>query len=126
MNHVYHPYTHTSQAPTPALPSLSHTLSVYTHAPHPHRVRGQPHRQTKDDHMNTHTTQAHRPNSKVREIHYINGFKNKLEKHCLFTTHMQISSQFRKPSTPLNQKLPKYITLPPCAPIGRKKKGVAL
>ena len=32
---------------------------------------------------------------------------------CLFMTHMQISSQFRKPSSSLKQKHPQYITSPP-------------
>ena len=39
----------------------------------------------------------------------------------LFRTHIQISSQFRKPSSPLKQTHPKYITSPPCVPIGCTK-----
>ena len=40
-----------------------------------------------------------------------NGLKtNSRSSNCLFTTHMQISSQFRKPSSPLKSKHPKYIT----------------
>ena len=66
--------------PTPALPSPSHphTLTAYTHAtqttvqasqtpqqPHSqHRVLGQPHKQTKDYHRTTNTTQTHRPSSR--------------------------------------------------------------
>ena len=62
--------------PTPALPSLSqpHTLTAHTHAtqttvhasqspqqPHSqHRVLLQPHKQTKDYHRTTNTTQTHR------------------------------------------------------------------
>ena len=37
---------------------------------------------------------------------------------------MQISSQFRKPSGPLKQTHPKYITLPPCVPIGCTRQEV--
>ena len=66
--------------PTPALPSPSHphTLTEDTHGtqttvhasqspqqPHAqHRVLRQPHKQTKDYHRTTNTTQAHRPSSK--------------------------------------------------------------
>ena len=55
-------------------------------------VPRQPRRQTKDDHMTTHTTQAHRPSSKS-EINIIilqvniNGIKNKLLIH---NTHADI------------------------------------
>ena len=68
--------------PTPALPSPSHpnslaantnTTQTTIHAsqspqqPHPqHRVPRQPHRQTKDYHRTTNTTQAHRPNSRSK------------------------------------------------------------
>ena len=37
-----------------------------------------------------------------------------LSSNCLFTTHMQISSQFSKPSSPLKSKHPKYITSQQC------------
>ena len=37
---------------------------------------------------------------------------------------MQISSQFRKPSSPLKQTHPKYITSPLCVPIGCTGQGV--
>ena len=66
--------------PTPALPSPSHrhTLTAHTHAtqttvhasqspqqPHAqHRVLRQPHKQTKDYHRTTNTTQTHRPSCK--------------------------------------------------------------
>ena len=93
---------------TPAFPSTSHhnTLSAYTHEtqitihasqsqqpPHPQ----QPHRQTKDDHMTTYTTQGHRPSSKsennliILQIN-INGIKNKLEelKLLIHDTHADI------------------------------------
>ena len=39
-------------------------------------------------------------------------------------SHMQISSQFMKPSSPLNQPHPNYITSPPCVSIGCTMKGV--
>ena len=66
--------------PTPTLlsPSHHHTLTAHTHAtqttvhtspspqqPHSqHRVLRQPHKQTKDYHRTTNTTQTHRPSSK--------------------------------------------------------------
>ena len=109
-------------SPTPPLPSTSHphTLSAYTHAtqttvdasqsqqpPHPHRLPRQPHRQTKADHMTTNTPQGHRPSSTsernliILQV-YINGTKtNSRSSNCLSTTHVQITSQFRKPNSPL-------------------------
>ena len=131
--------------PTPALPSSSHphTLTAHTHAtqttlhasqspqqPHAqHRVPRQPHKQTKDYHRTTNTTQTHKPSSKS-EINLIilqvniNGLRNKLEELYLFTTHMQTSSQFRKPSSPLKPKHQKYITSHQCAPIGCTRQEV--
>ena len=48
-------------------------------------------------HTSTHTPHKHTyPAVKVTEI----------SSYCLFTTHMQISSQFRKPSSPLKPKHP--------------------
>ena len=38
---------------------------------------------------------------------------NSRNSNCLFTPHMQISSQFRKPGSPIKQTHPKYITSPP-------------
>ena len=86
--------------PTPALPSPfhPHTLTAHTHAtqttvhasqstqqPHAqHRVLRQPHKQTKDYHRTTNTTQTHRPSSKsernliIQQVN-INGLRNKLE-----------------------------------------------
>ena len=85
---------------TPVLPSPSHPhiLTAHTHAtqttvhasqspqqPHSqHMVPRQPHRQTKDYHMTTNTTQVHRPSSKseinlmILQVN-LNGIKNKLE-----------------------------------------------
>ena len=37
---------------------------------------------------------------------------------------MQTSSEFRKPSSPLKQTHPKYITSPPCVPIGCTRQEV--
>ena len=99
--------------PTPALPSPSHphTLTAHTHAtqttvhasqspqqPHTqHRVLRQPHKQTKDYHRTTNTTQTHRPSSKSeRNIIIlqanINGLRNKLEelKLLIHDTHADI------------------------------------
>ena len=125
--------------PTSAWPSTSHshTLLAYTHAtqttvhasqshqpPHPHRVPRQPSRQTKDDHMTTYTPQGHIPSSRsesnlrILQVN-INGIKtNYMSSNGLFMTRRQISSQFRKPSSPLRKRHPKYITSPPCVPIG--------
>ena len=99
--------------PTPALPSPSHphTLTAHTHAtqttvhvsqspqqPHAqHRVLRQPHKQTKDYHRTTNTTQTHRPSSKsernliILQVN-INGLRNKLEKLKLIIhdTHADI------------------------------------
>ena len=71
--------------PTPALPSPSHPHTITAHAtqttvhasqppqqPHAqHRVLRQPHKQTKDYHMITNTTQTHRTSSKS-ERNFIN------------------------------------------------------
>ena len=91
--------------PTPALPSPSHlhTLTVHTHAtqttvhasqspqqPHAqHRVLRQPHKQTKDYHRTTNTTQTHQPSNKSERnliiLQFsINGLRNKLEELKLF------------------------------------------
>ena len=107
------PLTHALTVTTPALPSPSHphTLTVHTHAtqttvyasqspqqPHAHhRVLRQPHKQTKDYHRTTNTTQTHRPSSKS-EINLIilqaniNGLRNKLEELTLLIhdTHADI------------------------------------
>ena len=60
-------------------------------------VPRQPHRQTKEDHVTTHTTQAHIPRSKNERniiIHQvnINRIKNKLEeiKLLIHNTHADI------------------------------------
>ena len=49
---------------------------------------------------------------------------NSRSSNCLFTTHMQASSQFRKLSSPLKPKHPKYITSQQCAPIGYTRQEV--
>ena len=83
--------------PSPALPSPSHphTFTAHAHAtqttvqtsqspqpPHSqHRVLRQPHKQTKDSHRTTNTTQTHRPSSKsernliIQQVN-INGLRN--------------------------------------------------
>ena len=60
------------------------------------------------------TTSIHKPSSNnernliILQVN-INGINNKLEKlKTLIKKRMQTSSQFRKPSSPLNQILPKY------------------
>ena len=80
--------------------------------------------------MTTDTTHGHRPSSKsernliMLQIN-INGIKNKLyELKLLITTHMQTSSQFRKPSSPLKPKHRRYITSQQCEPIGCTRQEV--
>ena len=95
--------------PTPALPSPSHSHNTHAtqttvHAsqspqqPHAqHRVLRQPHKQTKDYHRTTNTTQTHRPSSKsernliILQVN-INGLRNKLEelKLLIHDTHADI------------------------------------
>ena len=138
-------HNYTSSIPTPALPSTSHphTLSAYTHAtqttvpasqsqqpPHPHRAPRQPHRQTKDDHMTTDTTQGHRPSSKSERNPIIlqvkiNGITSKLEelKLLIHDTHVYIIT-IQKTKLTLKQTHPKYITSPPCVPIGCTRQEV--
>ena len=143
---TFHALTTTTPHPSPTrvLPSPSHphTLSAYTHAtqptvpesqsqqpPHQYRVPRQPHKQTKDDPITTDTPHGHRPSSRSEIIFIIlqvniNGIKNKLEELKLLIQDMHMSLQFRKPSSPLKQTHPKYITLPPCVPIGRTRQEV--
>ena len=116
---------HTSLGPTSVLQSPSHpnSLAAYTHATkttiHVSQSPQQPHPQhtttisqtdqglPQDYHRTTNTTQAHRPSSKSERnliiLQFnINGLKtNSRSSNYLFTTHMQISSQFMKPSSPL-------------------------
>ena len=109
--------------PTPALlsPSHPHTLTAHTHAtqttvhasqspqqPHAqHRVLQQPHKQTKDYHRTTNTTQTHRPSSKsernltILQVN-INGLRNKLEelKLLIHDTHADIITIQKTKLTP--------------------------
>ena len=60
--------------------------------PHPHRVPRQPHRQTKDDHMTTGTTQGHRPSSKSERnliilLVNINGIKKTHGTRTVYSRH---------------------------------------
>ena len=99
------PGPHTSIAVTPALSQHTH-IQQYT--PHSHRNNrthniGYYDNLTKRPRTTT-GLQTHRPSSKsernliILQVN-INGLRNKLEgSNCLFTTHMQTSSQFRKPS----------------------------
>ena len=97
--------------PTPALlsPSHPHTLTAHTHVtqtavhatqspqqPHSqHMVLRQPHKQTKDYHRTTNTTQTHLPSSDrnliILQVN-INGLRNKLEelKLLIHDTHADI------------------------------------
>ena len=98
---------------------------------YPLRVPRQPHRQTKDDHMTTHTTQAHISSIKS-EINLIilcvniNRIKNKLEELKLLVqdTHADIITIQETKLTP-KAKTPKYITSLQCATIActRQKVG---
>ena len=92
---------------------------------HPHRVPQQLLRQTKYDHMTTDTPQGHKPSSKgernlnILQVN-INIIKTKLKglKLLIHDTH------YRKPSSPLKQTHPKYITSPLCVQIGFTGQGV--
>ena len=112
---MYHTHTH---SPQPHLTRTPHqhcrhprTLTAHTHArqttvhasqspqqPHAqHRVLRQPHKQTKDYHRTTNTTQTHRSSSKsernliILQVN-INGLRNKLEelKLLIHDTHADI------------------------------------
>ena len=115
--------------PTPAWPSPSDSLNIHAsqsqQPSHPHRVPQQTHRQTNDNYMATDTIQGYRPSSKnernliITQVN-INGIEtNSRSSNGLFTTHLQTSSQFRKPSSPppLKQTHLKCITSPPCVTI---------
>ena len=112
---MYHSYTHSPGPHTSTAVTLTaHTVvthSSHTHAtqtpvhasqslqqPHAqHRVLRQPHKQTKDYHRTTITTQTHRPSSKsernliILQVN-INGLRNKLEelKLLIHDTHADI------------------------------------
>ena len=127
---MYHPHSLHSppiiHPPHQHRTSYHHTLSADTHAtqttghasqspqpPHPHMVQRQPHKQTKDDHMTTDTTQGHRPSSKsernliIMQVN-INGIKNKLEelKLLIHDTHAYIVTIQETKLTP-NANTPK-------------------
>ena len=107
---LIHAFTATTPHPDPT-PRHPHTLKAHTHAtqttvhalqstqqPHAqHRVLRQPHKQTKDYHRTTNTTQTHRPSSKsernliILQVN-INGLRNKLEelKLLIHDTHADI------------------------------------
>ena len=94
-----------------------------------HRV----HRLTKDNHLTTDTTQAHILSSKRGEKNLImlqvniNGIKNKLEELKMLVIHdtHAYSITIQETSSLLKQKLPKYITSPPCPPIDCSRRGWA-
>ena len=115
LNHVYHSYMHSPQPHLTRIPrqhcrhprtltALTHATQTTVHAsqslqqPHAqHRVLRQPHKQTKDYHRTTNTTQTHRPSSKsernliILQVN-INGLRNKLEelKLLIHDTHADI------------------------------------
>ena len=119
--------------PTLAWPSPSHhrTLTAHTQAtqttvhasqspqqPHSqHRVLRQPHKQTKDYHRTTNTTQKHRPSSKsernliILQVN-INGLRNKLEelKLLIHDTHADIITIQETKLTPKSKtpKIPNF------------------
>ena len=132
--------------PPPPLPSPSHphTLTAHTHATQTtvhasqspqqpraqHRVLRQPHKQTKDYHRTTNTTQTHRPSSKsernliILQVN-INVLRNKLEelKLLIHDTHADIIT-IQESSSPLKPKHQKYITSQQCTPIGCTRQDV--
>ena len=131
--HLNYTYTHTLHSPqshfhrplprTLRLSAYTQTIVHASQSPHPHRVRRQPYRQTKDDHITKKTAQAHRPTSKSERnliilLVKINGIKNKPEELKLLTqdTHADINT-IQETKLTLKQTPPKYITSP-CAPAG--------
>ena len=139
---MYNPPTH---APQPLLPNQyyhhPHTLSAYSHPTQatahasqsqqplhpPHMVPRHAHRQTKDDHMTTHTTQAHRPSSKSERNLIIlpvniNRIKNKLEefKLLIHNTHAHIITNKETKLTP-KAKTPKVQKFTPVRTDGLHK-----
>ena len=104
---MYHSYTHSPQPHLTRIPhqhcSHPHTPTAHTHAtqttvhasqspqqPHAqHRVLRQPHKQTKDYHRTTNTTQTHRPI--IVQVN-INRLRNKPEelKLLIHDTHVDI------------------------------------
>ena len=141
--------SHTHPVPTgTAFPSPSHarTLSVYTHhmqhqqqyTHHSHIIHrihiGYQDNLTDRPKFTTGLQTPHKytdPAVKVGKISYCRSTyteskTNLMSSNCLFTTHIQLSAQLRKPSSPLKQNLPNYITSPQCAPIGCTRQGVGL
>ena len=142
---MYHPHAMHSPEPHLIHPPHQHchhphTLSAYPHAtqtvyasqsqqpPHPHRVKLQPHRHIKDDHMATDTPQGNSPSSRIERNLIIlqvniNVIKNKLEelKLLIHDTHADIIT-IRE--TKLKQTHPIYITSPPCVPTGCTRQEV--
>ena len=112
---MYHSYTHSPQPHLTETPQQHcrhpHTLTAHTHATQTtvhasqspqqplaqHRILRQPHKQTKDYHRTTNTTQTHRHSSKsernliILQVN-INGLRNKLEelKLLIHDTHADI------------------------------------
>ena len=121
--HLIHPPQHHCRQPrTITLSQQTHKQQYTHHSQSNHRIHTGYHDKLTDDNMTTDTTQGHRPSSKsdrnlVRLQVNINVIKNSRSSNCLITTHMQISSQFRKPISPLKQTHPKYITSLPCVTI---------
>ena len=126
--------------PTPALPPPSHPniIAAYTHStqttvhaskspqqPHPQHRVPPPHRQTKDYHGTTNTTQAHRPSSKsernliILQVN-INIIKNKLEEEFKLLIHDTHADIITLQETKLTHKVKhqNYIASQQCVTIG--------
>ena len=133
LNHVYHPHTHALHSPQPHFAiTIAPSHSQHTHIQHKQQYTHHSHR----IHIGTKTTsqidqgrphyytKAHRPSSKsdknliILQVNkngnlslYFRSIKTELNTNLkslngLFTTYMQISSQFMKP-TPIAKKTPK-------------------
>ena len=148
---MYHSYTH---SPQPHLPRTPHqhcrhprtlTLSQHIHMQHKQQYKHHRHRNNRTHNIGYYDNLTNRPRTTtglltphkhtdpavdVREISsyckstLTDSETNSRNSNCLFTTHMQTSSQFRKPSSPLKPKHPKYITSQQCAPIGCTRQEV--
>ena len=142
---MYHPYAHSPQQHLhrgphqncrhPRTLKLLHQTHKQQYIHHIHR-NNRTHNIGYQDNLTdrprtTNTTKAHKPSSKhernlIKLQVNINGIMNKLEelKLLIHDTNASISLQFRKLSSPLQPKHPKYITLKQCAPIGCTRQEV--
>ena len=121
------------------------TLSQHTHMQHKQQYMHHSHRNNRTHNIGYYDNLINRPRTttglltphkhtdpavKGEKSHHTASQHKRIQdsrcSNCLFTTHMQTSSQFRKPSSPLKPKRPKYITSKQCAAIGCTRQGGGL